>query len=72
MRYGKLIGDARTGKGWTIAQLARTSDVDRALVSRIESGRRRGSVDTLKKLVRALDLDLDRALRSFAVAEVTQ
>ena len=49
----------REWRGLTIAELARRAGLHRVQVHDIESGKRRGSVDTLKKIADALNLPLD-------------
>lgn len=49
----------REWRGMTAAGLARASGVHRVQVHDIETGKRRGSVDTLKKLADALDVMID-------------
>lgn len=62
----ELITSARESKGWTISELARQAEVDRAFVSRIEAGQLRGSAETQVRLARALDLDLGTVLAAAA------
>lgn len=63
---GTLIEAARTMRNMSIAELARQSGLDRAMVSRIASGRLVGSPATLEALADALDLDHGRVLRAAA------
>ena len=49
----------REHRGLTQAQLAERAGVTQGAVAQIESGKRRGSVDLLRKLAGALNLDLD-------------
>ena len=49
----------REWRGLSAAELARRSGVHRVQVHDIETGKRRGSVETLKKLATALDISLD-------------
>ncbi len=49
----------REYRGFTQQQLSDKSGVSRALIAKVETGMKKGSVDTLKKLAFALDLDLD-------------
>ena len=49
----------REWRGLTQAELARKAGLHRAQVHDIESGKRRGSVDTLKKIAEALRVPLD-------------
>ena len=49
----------RNWRGLTQAELARAAGLHRVQVHDIETGKRRGSVDTLKKLATALNVPLD-------------
>ena len=49
----------REWRGLAQAELARRAGLHRAQVHDIENGKRRGSVDTLKKIAQALDVSLD-------------
>lgn len=49
----------REWRGLAQAELARRAGLHRAQVHDIESGKRRGSVDTLKKIAAALGVSLD-------------
>lgn len=49
----------REWRGWSGAELARRAGLNRVQVHDIESGKRRGSVDTLKKIAEALRVPLD-------------
>ena len=49
----------REWRGITAAELARRAGLHRVQVHDIETGKRRGSVDTLKKIADALNLPLD-------------
>lgn len=64
---GDLIRQAREARGWTLTELARRSEVDHALVSRIESGQRTGSPTTLHRLATALGLDAGEVLEAAAM-----
>lgn len=62
-----LDGDAplkvwREHRGLSQAELARQSNVNRIQVIDIESGRKTGSVATLKKLATALQVDIEDVL----------
>lgn len=69
---GRMLQAAREAKGWSIAELARNVGRDRAMLSRIESGRGRrrltGSHETLCALAKALDLDHGDVLRAAAAS----
>ena len=49
----------REHRGLTQAQLAERAGVTQGAVAQIESGKRRGSVDLLRKLAAALEVDVD-------------
>lgn len=49
----------REYRGMTQTQLSEKTNVRQSLISDIEAGRKRGSVDTLIALATALDVDLD-------------
>jgi DNA-binding XRE family transcriptional regulator len=49
----------REHRGITQAILAKASGVSRPMIAAIESGHKRGGVATLKRLARALKIDLD-------------
>lgn len=49
----------REFRGLTQKKLAQETGIDPAYLSQIETGHRRGSMDTLRKLSRALNVDLD-------------
>ena len=49
----------REYRGLTQAQLAERADITQGAVAQIESGKRRGSVDLLRKLAAALEVEVD-------------
>jgi DNA-binding XRE family transcriptional regulator len=49
----------REHRGWTQQQLANAAGVTQSMVTMIETGRRKGQADTLKRLAAALRIDLD-------------
>ena len=49
----------REHRGWTQQQLASAAGVTQSMVTMIETGRRKGQADTLKRLAAALRIDLD-------------
>lgn len=49
----------REWRGITAAELARRADMHRVQVHDIETGRKRGSVDTLRRMAEALGVPLD-------------
>jgi len=46
-------------RGWTQQALAQASGVNRVQIADIESGRKRGSVETVARLARALRIDME-------------
>lgn len=57
--FGSLIKSEREKRGWSQDHLAEQVGVSRVQISRIESAEQVGSIDTLTKIARALDLDLN-------------
>ncbi|HLJ08895.1 MAG TPA: helix-turn-helix transcriptional regulator [Acidimicrobiia bacterium] len=53
-----MLREARTRRGWSQSQLARRSGVSQSVISAYESGAREPSVAALRRLGRAMDLDL--------------
>ncbi len=49
----------REHRGLTVTALAERAGIAQAFLSQIETGRREGTVETLRKLAQALDLALD-------------
>jgi DNA-binding XRE family transcriptional regulator len=49
----------RQHRGLTQEDLAKASGVSRPMIAAIETGHKKGGIDTLKKLSRALKIDLD-------------
>lgn len=49
----------REWRGFNQSSLARTSGVNRVQIADIEAGRKKGSVDTLRKLANTLEISLD-------------
>lgn len=65
MRYNGSMGDtgpmlreARRRRGWSQSQLARRSGVSQSVISAYESGSREPSVAALRRIGRAMDLEL--------------
>ncbi len=56
---GSLVLEARERLGLTKADLAERSGVDRTYISRIEAGRKPGSIEAVVKLAKVLDIDLN-------------
>ncbi len=53
---GEALRAIRERTGYSITELADTSGVDRTTISRIESGRRRGTAAQCRSLAEALDI----------------
>lgn len=49
----------RTHRGMTQAALAQSAGLNQSMVNHIENGTRKGTVETMSKLAKALDIDLD-------------
>lgn len=60
---GRRIRTLRTGRGWTQQILADHAELTRESVSAIENGRFDPTYGTLKRMARALDLNLEEMLR---------
>jgi transcriptional regulator with XRE-family HTH domain len=58
-RFGQLVESARKRKGLTQAELARVVGVQPPQISRIESGSKGVSTETLVAIAEALDIDLN-------------
>jgi mRNA interferase RelE/StbE len=50
-------------RGWTQQGLAQASGVNRVQIADIESGRKRGSVETIARLARALRVEMEDLVR---------
>lgn len=59
----------RQHRSLTQAELARRSGVNRVQIIDIEAGRKTGSVETLRKLALALDIDIDDLVAAQPVGE---
>ena len=55
---GKALIEARNAAGMTQQQLAKLSDIDQAVLSRIESGKANPSIKTLQRVAKGLDKKL--------------
>lgn len=67
LKYYKLLvafKKAREKKGLSQADLASKAQINRTTLSKIESGLRNATIETLDKLALALDMKLDVRLRS--------
>ena len=58
-RVAKNIIDRRKSVGQSQKNLARRAGLSRAYVGKIENARFTASIDTLEKIVRALDVEAD-------------
>lgn len=65
--YGPLIRAAREAAGYSPAALADRLGVDRTIVSRMEGGKKRPTLDQVNALVAALPLSAEELLRSMGV-----
>lgn len=63
IELGKRITAARTSKGMSQEKLASDSGVDRSHIGFIEQGRRKPTVRTLYKIVKALDMNLEQLFK---------
>ncbi len=54
----KVLIEARNARGMTQQQLARLSEIDQAVLSRIESGKANPSIKTLQRVAKGLDKKL--------------
>ncbi|KUF11801.1 helix-turn-helix domain-containing protein [Pseudoponticoccus marisrubri] len=62
LRLADRLSKLRAAKGWTLDQLAATSGVSRAALSRLENAEVSPSADVLDKLAGAHDMSLSRLL----------
>lgn len=60
---GKRIVKARTAKGMSQEKLATESGIDRSHMGFIEQGRRKPTLSTLHKIVKSLDISLERLFK---------
>lgn len=66
IQYYRLLTtfkEARESKGFSQDELARKAKINRTTLSKIESGLRNATIDTMMKLARALDMNLELRLR---------
>lgn len=66
MRYYDLLTsfkEAREKKGLTQEELATKANINRTTLSKIESGLRNATIETLSRIASALDLQLEVKLR---------
>ena len=57
MKIGELVGEYRLSKELTQQELAEKSDLSLPFINLIENNRRNLSVDTLLKILSAMDID---------------
>jgi len=58
--FGEYIRELRTGKGFTLTELAALLKLDSANLSKIENGKREFDEKRLEKLANAFDLDFEK------------
>ena len=58
--FGEYIRQLRTGKGFTLTELAALLKLDSANLSKIENGKREFDEKRLEKLASAFDLDFEK------------
>lgn len=58
-QLGALIRTARKKKGWRQVDLARQASMRQQLISELENGASSSRLDTILKILAALELDLD-------------
>ena len=59
IKFGKFIREARLEKGLTQKQLAETTGINQADISRLENGTANPSLRTLKRLAAGLGMKLE-------------
>lgn len=57
--------EAREKKGLTQEELAKRAKVNRTTLSKVETGNRNATIDTLSRLALAMDMRLDMKLRAY-------
>ncbi|HEX5267182.1 MAG TPA: helix-turn-helix transcriptional regulator [Acidimicrobiales bacterium] len=55
---GRMLREARLKRGWSQARLGRSAGLAQSVISAYESGAREPSVAAMRRLARAMDLDL--------------
>lgn len=63
LEVGAALTELRIAKGWSQTRLAKTVGIDRSHISRVESGHRYLSLDTLEKIVSALEAELTLVIK---------
>jgi len=64
------IRTLRTARGWSLDELARRSLIGPSTISRIETGQRRGALDQVVRLAKALETTVDALLNEGADEDV--
>lgn len=59
---GKRIRELRLKLGWTVLKLATLAEIDQSYLSRIETGKSNGTIDTWTKIAGALGVSLEAFL----------
>ncbi len=57
--------EAREKKGLTQEELAKKAKINRTTLSKVETGSRNATIDTLSRLAMAMDMQLDMRLRAY-------
>ena len=63
-RFGEVVREVRTRRGFSQEKLAELADLDRTFVSMIERGKRHPTLETAKSLAEALDVPLSTMIAS--------
>jgi HTH-type transcriptional regulator/antitoxin HipB len=71
-QLGELIRSTRKKRGWRQVDLARRASMGQPLISELETGTSSSRIDTILKVLAALDLDLTLASRSPALFDPTK
>lgn len=58
LKVGKRIKEIRNGRGVSQESVANTAEMERSFITHIENGRRNISVETLQRVLDALDISL--------------
>jgi transcriptional regulator with XRE-family HTH domain len=65
-KMSKILQDARHESGLTQAEVAKKASITVNTYARIERGEQRATVPTLKKIAKALDLDLAKLMDAWS------
>jgi transcriptional regulator with XRE-family HTH domain len=63
-KIGQRIKELRTGKELSQEEVANTADMERSFMTHIESGKRNISVETLQRILTALDISFQEFFNS--------